>query len=496
MSDTFETKLLELAEEKFVCEGFDSEKDALNAIGALVVKILENGFGGGGSWAALTGRPANLVALGNLADAAGVLTNDGVGNLSYTGTSTGGNAAADAGKIPLFGADGSLIATVGLTIKDTLGGFPTLTLTNSSFNYVSGIGTSLALGFGVPTGVRSIIFPDASGTVALTSDIPSLAGYAQLAAANNFTTNGAASTPSNKLSGTWFTGGSATTTKPQFLIEPAGTPSTAWSINGTGFGINADAGFTGRMIDYQLGGASVMYVTSAGQIITTSSVLASQLNATSGYIGLNPGQTTYLYSGAANTLQLGENTSGSTPAAQLFRGASRVSGADGSGGILTLSGGNGLGGVGGSLILATYDTAGAATAGTLVPRITIDTDGGIIFDPTVLLGAFTISPGSTITFFGAGSNISVAGGLTIGLNGGELLGFFGATPITQPARPGQLTDNSGGTSGGNTIAVIGVDVVLAASQIDTANAIATLGARLNAIEVIFSGAASGLGLYA
>jgi hypothetical protein len=41
--------------------------------------------------------------------------------------------------------------------------------------------------------------------------------------------NGAASAPPGTFTGTWFTGGTATTTKPQVLIEPTGATSTAWS---------------------------------------------------------------------------------------------------------------------------------------------------------------------------------------------------------------------------------------------------------------------------
>jgi hypothetical protein len=70
------------------------------------------------------------------------------------------------------------------------------------------------------------------------------------------TLNGAASAPPVSLTGTWFTGGTSTTTKPQLLIEPTGTTSTAWSTNGTGFGVNAPSGFTGVILDLQLNGAS------------------------------------------------------------------------------------------------------------------------------------------------------------------------------------------------------------------------------------------------
>jgi hypothetical protein len=68
--------------------------------------------------------------------------------------------------------------------------------------------------------------------------------------------NGAASTPPMALTGTWFTGGTATTTKPALLIEPTGTTSTAWSTSGTGLGVNAPSGFAGNLLDLQVNGAS------------------------------------------------------------------------------------------------------------------------------------------------------------------------------------------------------------------------------------------------
>lgn len=76
------------------------------------------------------------------------------------------------------------------------------------------------------------------------------------AVANTITTNGAASTPALHGSGTIFTGGSATTTKPYWLIEPTGTTSTGWSTSGTGLGINMPSGFAGRGLDIQSNGVS------------------------------------------------------------------------------------------------------------------------------------------------------------------------------------------------------------------------------------------------
>jgi hypothetical protein len=81
-------------------------------------------------------------------------------------------------------------------------------------------------------------------------------------------TNGAASAPVVSLTGTTFTGGTATTTKPTLIVEPTGTTSTGWSTAGTLIGANAATGFTGRLIDCQLNGVSKFAVTSAGGITT------------------------------------------------------------------------------------------------------------------------------------------------------------------------------------------------------------------------------------
>jgi hypothetical protein len=120
-----------------------------------------------------------------------------------------------------------------------------------------------------PTAARTISFPDATGTVALVAGSSGQLVYnnagAQAGAPGSvvgatgditLTLNGAASTPPLDITGTWFTGGTATTTKPQVLIEPTGTTSTAWSTSGTGLGVNAASGFAGNLLDLQLNGTS------------------------------------------------------------------------------------------------------------------------------------------------------------------------------------------------------------------------------------------------
>jgi len=73
-----------------------------------------------------------------------------------------------------------------------------------------------------------------------------------------------ASAPAKVFTGTWFTGGTATTTKPHFLIEPTGATSTAWSTSGTGLGVNAASGFAGNLLDLQVNGTSRFLFTAGG----------------------------------------------------------------------------------------------------------------------------------------------------------------------------------------------------------------------------------------
>lgn len=87
--------------------------------------------------------------------------------------------------------------------------------------------------------------------------------------------NGAVSAPGLTATGTWFTGGSATTTKPQLLIEPSGATSTGWSTSGTGLGVNAASGFTGNIVDFQLNGTSKAKIDQNGTLTLGNPVLAT-----------------------------------------------------------------------------------------------------------------------------------------------------------------------------------------------------------------------------
>lgn len=91
-------------------------------------------------------------------------------------------------------------------------------------------------------------------------------------------TNGAASAPSVSVTGTPFTGGTATTTKPLVLIETSGATSTAWSTSGTMLGVNAPSGFAGNLLDIQLNAAARFSIASNGIVTGANDIIIGSAN--------------------------------------------------------------------------------------------------------------------------------------------------------------------------------------------------------------------------
>lgn len=180
------------------------------------------------------------------------------GNGVFAGSVTiGDNEAYDA-----TGWNGDLSVPTKDAVRDkieTLGGGGT-------------VGTVINTGASVATAVPT--YSDTTGTNIIPSSV-TIAALTNLSAGNlNITGNGALSDPAVHATGTWITGGSATTTKPYWLIEPTGSTSANWSTFGTGLGVNAPSGFSsaGILIDAQLNGASRFTVSGSGQV--TSSLAA------------------------------------------------------------------------------------------------------------------------------------------------------------------------------------------------------------------------------
>jgi len=77
-------------------------------------------------------------------------------------------------------------------------------------------------------------------------------GISWLDTAGTLSANSAVSSPTRLISGSWYSGGTGTTTLPHILIEPTGTTaSTTWDTAGTGLGIN---GSTGTLFDVKTNG--------------------------------------------------------------------------------------------------------------------------------------------------------------------------------------------------------------------------------------------------
>jgi hypothetical protein len=172
-----------------------------------------------------------------------------------------------------------------------------------------------------PTANRTISYPDATGTLALVGGSSTQVLYnasGALAGISTLTFDGTtlttagrfvnsytslASSPAKAFTGTWFTGGSATTTKPHFLIEPTGTTSTAWSTSGTGFGVNAASGFAGNLIDAQANGTAFFRVSAAGatyagtQLECGSSTINIHLRSTATIAGIRSDAAFAWYNG-------------------------------------------------------------------------------------------------------------------------------------------------------------------------------------------------------
>lgn len=150
---------------------------------------------------------------------------------------------------------------------------PAITLTLGDITPISVNGLTLAAqatGFTIAGGTSSRTL------TVLNTGTAAVLGFANVfTAAQSISVNGAASTPPLSLTGTWFTGGSATTTKPQLLIEPTGSTSTNWSTDGTGLGVNAASGFVGNLIDAQVNASARFRVSNIGSLTLGASGISN-----------------------------------------------------------------------------------------------------------------------------------------------------------------------------------------------------------------------------
>jgi len=156
-------------------------------------------------------------------------------------------------------------ADINTFAQSTIAANSTSTYTNAATVYIAGApinGTNATITNGYALQV-------ASGNTLLGGNLAVTGAVTNSAA-------GAASTPAETLSGAIFTGGSGTTTFPQFLIQPSGaTAATNWNTAGTALGINTGT-FTGNLADLKVNGTTELKLDASGNLtiaggLTTSS---------------------------------------------------------------------------------------------------------------------------------------------------------------------------------------------------------------------------------
>lgn len=208
------------------------------------------------SWALLT-VPGGGTGLAT-ATAHGVLLGEGAAAFGFTGAGTAGQVLTSNGASadPTFQTAGG-----GLTVGSTT--IASGTTTKVLFDNAG------VLGEYTITGTGNVVM-SASPTLTGTITAAALSQSGQ----HSISLTGAASTPSFTMTGSPFTGGSGTTTKPVALLEDAAT-STGWSTAGTYLGINAKSGFVGNLIDAQINGVSLFSIDPNSGLATPAFILGS-----------------------------------------------------------------------------------------------------------------------------------------------------------------------------------------------------------------------------
>ena len=136
---------------------------------------------------------------------------------------------------------------------------------------------------------------------------------------------------------------------------------------------------------------------------------------------------------------------------------------------------------GNDIVFGNGETISNATDGTIAltaSTVTTSSNATIGGDLTVTGNDINSSSATALTL--AGANVTVAGEFKVA---GSKVGFFNTSPVVKTS-VADLTDSSGGSSDGNTVAAIAAAsgaISNAADLDDTKNAIATLTAKVNAI---------------
>jgi len=232
-------------------------------------------------------------------------------------------------------------------------------------------------------------------------------------------TAGAASTSPLLLSGSWYSGGSTSTTTPQIYIKASGAADPSFNTNGTAILFNGPSGWNGNYIECRTNGGSTIFSVAAGGGINCS---GSIVGTSGGFFQWNG--RTKMTSPSDGTVQLANNagtgftslslgpTIAAPSAVSLLAGSVVAGTTDTAGASFTIAGSQGTGtGAGGSII---FQTAAASTTGStqnaLVTALTIDSTktctfagpavhsvAGAASTPALLISGSWYTGGSTST---------------------------------------------------------------------------------------------------
>jgi hypothetical protein len=133
------------------------------------------------------------------------------------------------------------------------------------------------IGFDPSTGILSV--RGGFTTSGAVSSIATLTGNTTFTGQIINSVANAASAPAGSFTGTWFTTGTSTTTKPSLLVEQSGATSTGWNPTGTGLGVNSASTFAGRLLDLQQNGTSRFNVDAAG-VLSFTQPAPAEIDAT------------------------------------------------------------------------------------------------------------------------------------------------------------------------------------------------------------------------
>lgn len=251
--------------------------------------------------------------------------------------------------------------------------------------------------------------------------------------------NGAADAPADTMTGTWFTGGTADNTKPHFLIEPAGTNSNNWSVNGTGFGVNAPSGFLGEVAWFGVNGVNRFSISPTGINLGNGGVQFVTNTLANGAISFNLASGIRLLLDAGGIRQQPTGQIRWNPLSNLGDNDDLVLTRDAAGTLAQRNGGTSATPVPQTFRLANYQAAAGSTD----------------FERGYLSWASDVFRVGTEKGTGGGTaramELQTDGVTRIRIGAAGQIGFFGAAAVAQPTAIPNATDAATTQSGLNSV---------------------------------------------